>query len=42
MATVRGRTGALAQQAGVTAIHVSLSHDGDYAIAEVILTNDTR
>jgi len=41
MATVRGRTGELAQQAGVTCIHVSLSHDGDYAIAEVILTNDT-
>ncbi len=42
VATARGRTGALAQQAGVTRIHVSLSHDGDYAIAEVILTNETQ
>jgi holo-[acyl-carrier protein] synthase len=42
VATVQGRTGILAQQAGVTRIHVSLSHDGDYAIAEVILTNETR
>jgi holo-[acyl-carrier protein] synthase len=42
VATIRGRTGMLAQQAGVTRIHVSLSHDGDYAIAEVILTNETQ
>jgi holo-[acyl-carrier protein] synthase len=42
VATARGRTAVLAQQAGVTRIHVSLSHDGDYAIAEVILTNDTQ
>jgi holo-[acyl-carrier protein] synthase len=42
VATVRGRTGVLVQQAGVTRIHVSLSHDGDYAIAEVILTNETQ
>jgi holo-[acyl-carrier protein] synthase len=42
VATVRGRTGVLVQQAGVTRIHVSLSHDGDYAIAEVILTDETR
>jgi holo-[acyl-carrier protein] synthase len=41
VATVRGRTAVLVRQAGVTRIHVSLSHDGDYAIAEVILTNDT-
>jgi holo-[acyl-carrier protein] synthase len=41
VATVRGRTEALIRQAGITCIHVSLSHDGDYAIAEVILTNDT-
>jgi phosphopantetheinyl transferase (holo-ACP synthase) len=26
----------------VTRIHVSLSHDGDYAIAEVILTNEIQ
>lgn len=42
VATVRGRTGVLVQQAGVTRIHVTLSHDGDYAIAEVILTNETQ
>lgn len=42
VATVRGRTGVLVQQAGVTRIHVSLSHDGDYAMAEVILTNETQ
>jgi holo-[acyl-carrier protein] synthase len=42
VATVRGRTGVLVRQAGVTRIHVSLSHDGDYAIAEVILTNETQ
>lgn len=42
VATVRGRTGVLVQQAGVTRIHVSLSHDGDYAIAEVILTDETQ
>lgn len=42
IATVQGRTATLAQQAGVTCIHVSLSHDGDYAIAEVILTNDMQ
>lgn len=42
MATTRGRTKALAQQAGVTRIHVSLSHDGDYAIAEIILINEMQ
>lgn len=42
VATVQGRTGVLVQQAGVTRIHVSLSHDGDYAMAEVILTNETQ
>lgn len=40
VATANGRVGALLQQAGVTGIHVSLSHDADYAIAEVILTAD--
>ena len=39
IATVRGRAGALVQQAGITRIHVSVSHDGEYAIAEAILTN---
>ncbi|MBA2251910.1 MAG: holo-ACP synthase [Nitrospirales bacterium] len=42
VATVQGRTGVLVQQAGVTRIHVSLSHDGGYAIAEVILTDETQ
>lgn len=42
VATVHGRTNTLIQQAGVTHIHVSLSHDGEYAIAEIILTNDTQ
>ncbi len=42
VATVRGRAGAMVQQAGATRIHVSLSHDGDYAMAEVILTNETQ
>jgi holo-[acyl-carrier protein] synthase len=42
VATAHGRTGSLAQQAGVTRIHVSLSHDGDYAMAEVILTDETQ
>jgi holo-[acyl-carrier protein] synthase len=42
VATVRGRTGVLVQQAGITRIHVSLSHDGDYAMAEVVLTNETQ
>ena len=42
VATVRGRTEALLQQAGITHIHVSLSHDGEYAVAEVILTNEMQ
>ena len=42
VATVQGRTGVLVRQAGVTRIYVSLSHDGDYAIAEVILTDETQ
>jgi hypothetical protein len=28
--------------AGVTGIHVSLSHDADYAIAQALLTNDSE
>lgn len=40
VATANGRVRALLQEAGVTGIHVSLSHDADYAIAEVILTAD--
>jgi holo-[acyl-carrier protein] synthase len=40
VATVQGRTGALMREAGVTGIHVSLSHDAEYAIAEAILTRE--
>ncbi|TLY27680.1 MAG: holo-[acyl-carrier-protein] synthase [Nitrospirae bacterium] len=40
VATANGRVEALLQEAGVTGIHVSLSHDADYAIAEAILTAD--
>lgn len=40
VATVAGAVETLARKAGVTRIHVSLSHDGDYAIAEAILTRD--
>jgi holo-[acyl-carrier protein] synthase len=39
-ATVSGRVKALMERAGVTGIHLSLSHDADYAIAEVVLTKD--
>lgn len=39
-AVVGGRAGALLREAGVTAVHVSLSHDTDYAVAEAILTSD--
>jgi holo-[acyl-carrier protein] synthase len=38
VASVSGRVDDLMRAAGVTAIHVSLSHDGDYAIAHAILT----
>ncbi len=40
VATVEGRTRDLLCDAGVTGIHVSLSHDSDYAVAEAILTAD--
>src|SRR5579885_949136 len=39
-AVVGGRAAALLREAGVTAVHVSLSHDTDYAVAEAILTSD--
>ncbi len=39
-ATVEGRVRTLLHEAGVTGIHISLSHDTDYAIAEAILTAD--
>lgn len=41
VAQVQGRAGALLQEAGVTGIHISLSHDADYAIAEAVLTKDS-
>ena len=41
VATVDGRVGALMREAGVTGIHVSLSHDAEYAIAEAVLTKDS-
>lgn len=40
VATVTGRAQELIRRAGVTSIHVSLSHDSDYAIAEAVLTSD--
>ncbi len=40
VATVDGRVQALLREGGVTAIHISLSHDSQYAIAEAILTAD--
>ncbi len=39
-ATVSGRVRTLMKRAGVTDIHVSLSHDTDYAVAEVVLTKE--
>lgn len=32
-----GRAAAIAQQRGIISIHLSYSHDGDYAVATVIL-----
>lgn len=40
VATVGGRAADLLREAGVTGIHVSLSHDAEYAIAEALLTTD--
>jgi len=40
-ATVSGRVKTLMKRAGVTDIHVSLSHDTDYAVAEVVLTKES-
>ena len=41
-ATVSGRVKTLMQRAGVTEIHLSLSHDTDYAVAEAVLTRDRQ
>jgi holo-[acyl-carrier protein] synthase len=40
VATVDGRAGTLMREAGITGILVSLSHDGEYAIAQALLTKD--
>ncbi|MBI3603513.1 MAG: holo-ACP synthase [Nitrospirae bacterium] len=40
VATATGRAETLLREAGVTGIHVSLSHDADYAIAEAVLTRE--
>jgi holo-[acyl-carrier protein] synthase len=40
VATVDGRAETLVRQAGITGILVSVSHDGEYAIAEALLTKD--
>jgi len=40
-ATVSGRVKTLMNRAGVTTIHVSLSHDTDYAVAEAVLTKES-
>jgi holo-[acyl-carrier protein] synthase len=37
-ASVTGRLELLMREAGVTGIHVSLSHDAEYAIAQAVLT----
>jgi holo-[acyl-carrier protein] synthase len=39
-AKISGRLKALLNEAGVTGIHISLSHDADYAIAEAVLTRE--
>ncbi|MEW6543730.1 MAG: holo-ACP synthase [Nitrospirota bacterium] len=39
-AQVEGRVRDLLREAGVTSIHVSLSHDADYAVAQAILSKD--
>jgi holo-[acyl-carrier protein] synthase len=41
VARVHGRVRSLIEDAGITRIHVSLSHDGGYAIAQAILTRET-
>ena len=40
-ATVSGRVKTLMNRAGITMIHVSLSHDTDYAVAEAVLTKES-
>lgn len=40
VAAVDGRVAALFREAGISGVHISLSHDAHYAIAEAILTSD--
>ncbi|WP_447978157.1 holo-ACP synthase [Candidatus Nitrospira bockiana] len=40
VATLHGRAGLLMARAGVTQVHVSVSHDEDYAVAQAVLTTD--
>lgn len=40
-ATVSGRVKTLLKRAGVTDIHLSLSHDTDYAVAQVVLAKNS-
>ena len=40
-ASVEGRVRSLIREVGVTSIHVSLSHDAEYAMAEAVLTTDS-
>ena len=39
MATTGGKVDSLLREAGVTDIHISISHDAEYAIAQAILTD---
>lgn len=41
-ATVTGRVRTLMRRAGVTGIHLSLSHDADYAVAQAVLVKDRQ
>ena len=40
-ANVAGRTEQLLRQRGATSIHISLSHDGEYAIGEAVVMGDS-
>ena len=41
VARVHGHVRSMIEAAGITKIHVSLSHDGNYALAQAILTKET-
>jgi len=40
-AVVGGRTEQLLRQRGATRVHISLSHDGEYAVAEAMLVSES-